>query len=293
MRLADGLLMACKAEAGPMSLPRLRSFIRTLVPPAPNPEFLVLTTAEGTGTYEWNPHQHPQPELIIAHSDYRALVNGSEVRLSAGDALLLRPSDWHQDCLRRGTTYTAIWFRLPLIDELFVAGAPAQAGVARGIGAAVAPFLELLAGGEATARLQDPAMAAIFWTVLSRLPAELLNPPFVGAPDDADRQALITCFERHVEEPLVISIVAKELGWSPRTLTRRCHELLGSAPAKAHSKIRLERAAQFLAHSTLSVQQVAETLGYANAFHFSRVFTKHHGKPPSLWRQIPSEASAR
>lgn len=271
-----------------MSLPRLRSFIRTTAPVAPQPEFLVLTSVESTGTYEWSPHQHPQPELIVAHSDYRALVNDTEVKLAAGDALLLRPSDWHQDFLRRGTKYTAIWFRLHTIADLYRPGAPAQARIARGIGAAVAPYLEVLAGGEITARLQDPTMASILWTVLANMPAEWLNPPFVEAPDDADRQLLIACFERHVEELLVVPTIAKELGWSPRTLTRRCHELLGASPAKAQAKIRLGRAAQLLAHSTLSVQQVAKALGYANAFHFSRVFTTYHGKPPSRWRHIPA-----
>ena len=271
-----------------VSLPRLRSSMRTRVPPVPQPEFLALTTVEGTGNYEWPPHQHPQSELIIAHSDYRALVNNAEVRLAAGDALLLCPQDWHQDCLRRGTKYTAIWFRHPHSAELFVAGAPAHARIARGIGSALAPYLDLLSGGESTARLQEPAMTAIFWTVIASLPADLLNPPFVGAPDDADRHALIACLERHSEEPTVVAVLAKELGWSPRTLNRRCQELLGAAPAKAQSHIRLERAAQLLAHSTLSVQHVAEALGYTNAFHFSRVFTKQYGKPPSQWRHRAS-----
>ncbi len=267
-----------------MSAPRLRTWIRTTLPPAPAPEFLLLTAVEGTGTYEWHTHQHPQSELIIAHSSYQASVNGVAVSLASGDALLLGPDDWHQDTLRRTSRYTALWFRLDGATALFVPGAPAHARVARGIGEALAPHLAVLTGGDATARLHDPAMATILWTVLAHLPPELLQPPFVSAPDDAERHLLLTCLERHLEQPLSVTALATELGWSPRTLTRRCRQLLGAGPAKAQATLRLERAAKFLAHSTLSIQHIADTLGYANAFHFSRVFAKHHGKPPSRWR---------
>ncbi len=274
-----------------MVMPRLRSWVRTPVPPAPMPEFLALTAVESTGSYTWYPHQHPQSELIIAHTPYRALVNDVEVALEAGDALLLGPDDWHEDRLRRGTRYTAVWFRLAGAAGLFVPGAPAHARVAHGVGEALAPHLALLTAGEPAARLQDPAMAAILWTVLGRLPPEMLQPPFVSAVEDAERQALVACLERNLERPLAVTALADELGWSARTLTRRCRTLLGGAPAKVQATMRLERAAQFLAHSTLSVQQVADALGYANAFHFSRVFARQYGKPPSLWRQSARDHS--
>lgn len=274
-------------------MPRLRSWVRIPVPAAPAPEFLALTAVEATGAYSWYPHQHPQSELIIAYTPYRALVNDVEVILAAGDALLLGPADWHEDHLRRGTRYTAVWFKLPGAATLFVPGAPATARIARGVGEALVPHLTSLTAGEGSARLHDPAMAAILWTVLGRLPPEMLQPPFVSVAEDAERQALVACLERHLEEPLAVTELASELGWSARTLTRRCRLLLGAAPAKAQAALRLERAAQFLAHSTLSVQQVADSLGYANAFHFSRAFAHHHGQPPSQWRKAQNSAAAK
>jgi AraC-like DNA-binding protein len=70
---------------------------------------------------------------------------------------------------------------------------------------------------------------------------------------------------------------------SASALTQRCRAALGAAPAQALAAYRMDHAAALL-HSGMRVKEVAEALGYADQFHFSRAFKRRHGKAPSLLR---------
>lgn len=77
-----------------------------------------------------------------------------------------------------------------------------------------------------------------------------------------------------------VSSLARALHIRPRTLQQRFHARVGGGPARwilarrmAHARLLLQRGA--------SVQATSERLGFANPFHFSRVFKRLCGVPPS------------
>ncbi|NUS43066.1 MAG: helix-turn-helix domain-containing protein [Mycobacteriaceae bacterium] len=80
--------------------------------------------------------------------------------------------------------------------------------------------------------------------------------------------SLVAAFERwvrrHVSQPLHIEAVAQHLGVTVRSLERATQAELGMSPRDFANDIRLERAAQLLRSTSLTVAAVASRVGYAD-----------------------------
>ena len=77
--------------------------------------------------------------------------------------------------------------------------------------------------------------------------------------------------------------VASRLGLSPRTLHRRL-SLEQTSFASLVDRIRFETACYLLEHSTASLEQVADLVGYAYSSGLSRAFRRWAGLSPREWR---------
>lgn len=51
------------------------------------------------------------------------------------------------------------------------------------------------------------------------------------------------------------------------------------------TKIRLEKAIELLKDTSLTVNEIAEAVGYKDARYFREIFVKHMGKTPSQYRK--------
>lgn len=82
--------------------------------------------------------------------------------------------------------------------------------------------------------------------------------------------------------------LAAEVGLSPEYLNRLFKKLTGLSLKETMTKIRLERARLLLRETSMNVTQVADSLGYANVYLFSKQFKDHFGMPPSKmrWRGV-------
>lgn len=67
--------------------------------------------------------------------------------------------------------------------------------------------------------------------------------------------------------------------------TRRFTRLFGVPPARFVVDSRLERAAQLLHETDMTVSEIADALGYRDLFFFSRQFKARQGVPPSALRR--------
>jgi AraC-like DNA-binding protein len=85
--------------------------------------------------------------------------------------------------------------------------------------------------------------------------------------------------------PPTLGDLARAAGVSKVHLTRLFHDRFGVPPVEAVRLARLDRAAALLAGTMLPVQSVARSAGFADAFHFSRIFRATYGCPPSAYRQ--------
>ena len=73
-------------------------------------------------------------------------------------------------------------------------------------------------------------------------------------------------------------------GLRAEALRLACQHAYGRSPLAQVTHLRLEQAATMLAGSQLSVAQIANEVGYENAFAFSTAFKRAWGASPAIWR---------
>lgn len=79
--------------------------------------------------------------------------------------------------------------------------------------------------------------------------------------------------------------LAKALGTSSRSLSRRMHDELGITPGKWLQARRLGYACTLLEDSTLTIAEVCHRIGYEDVASFSRLFSRTTGMTPTEYRR--------
>jgi transcriptional regulator GlxA family with amidase domain len=140
-----------------------------------------------------------------------------------------------------------------------------------------------LAGADAFAWAGlDAAAGAVLWELVRRLPPAAVAPAFrlhAEAVTFAGRAQ--ASFQAHLDRPVPVTTLARTAGMAARPFAAACRRHLGMSPLAAYTAVRIGHAAALLANGNLTVGEVAERLGFANPFHFSRVFRRHQGIAPS------------
>lgn len=80
---------------------------------------------------------------------------------------------------------------------------------------------------------------------------------------------------------------------SPRTLTRQFRSVLGRSPLEYLHHLRCERAKILLELTLQSVPTVAAACGYNDPTAFRRMFARHQGQTPGLYRTQHAVRSSR
>jgi AraC family transcriptional regulator len=88
----------------------------------------------------------------------------------------------------------------------------------------------------------------------------------------------------HLDDELDLNRVAAVACLSPHHWHRIYHAVYGETLAATVKRQRLHRAAGFLAHSSMTVEEVAARSGYPNVQSFTRIFRSVFGMPPGRYR---------
>ncbi|MBN1557783.1 MAG: helix-turn-helix transcriptional regulator [Lentisphaerae bacterium] len=230
--------------------------------------------------------------VLVATLGGNATVKAGRQRLrvQAGDVFVmppgvrfrersLGPDDWRWICLR-----------LDMADRLAPAAWDAQH-----------PFL--LRPGETGIR----AMAAVVETLHRRDPGVAyqavgdvlhLFAVLERVRDPAGRQPIAAFVVRacdvmreYLAEPLTVPDLARRCGMSTSALAHRFKKETGFTPMQWMRQERLRRARELLL-AGYSVSETAAATGFADTFHFSRVFRRHEGLPPGRFQRM-ARATAR
>jgi transcriptional regulator GlxA family with amidase domain len=93
---------------------------------------------------------------------------------------------------------------------------------------------------------------------------------------------LVERFDRwvrqHLGTAISLDVVADELATSKRTLTRRLNAVLGKTPVEYIQDLRIERAVHLLRTSELTVERIAEQVGYADGHTLRTLLRRRIGK---------------
>lgn len=79
--------------------------------------------------------------------------------------------------------------------------------------------------------------------------------------------------------------VAKQVGRSYESFRKRFAEETGSSPARFQKKRRIDMACTAIYAGSDNFKELAESLGFCDVYHFSKVFRQVVGSPPSVYRR--------
>ncbi|TDF95802.1 AraC family transcriptional regulator [Paenibacillus piri] len=88
-------------------------------------------------------------------------------------------------------------------------------------------------------------------------------------------------------QPISIEQMAQSLGYHRTHLSKMFKQHTGMSPMNFLLKIRMERA-KLLLQETLTIEQVASSVGFSDPLYFSKQFRKWFGRSPSDYRQDQS-----
>jgi transcriptional regulator GlxA family with amidase domain len=103
-------------------------------------------------------------------------------------------------------------------------------------------------------------------------------------PDLAVARALELMCQR-LGQRWTVEALARAVGLSRPAFAKRFTHALGSPPLRYLSELRLELAAGLLKSSDASLSELAQKVGYASEFAFSRAFKRRFGVAPSFFRR--------
>lgn len=114
---------------------------------------------------------------------------------------------------------------------------------------------------------------------------------FAKPADQPDKLRLL--WERvgsSLAEEWTLSKLAKQAGYSSEHLRRLCRKQLGRSPMHQVTYMRMRKATELLVNTDLTIEAIAQQVGYHNPFVFSNAFTKWIGWRPSEYRRKKVQA---
>lgn len=94
----------------------------------------------------------------------------------------------------------------------------------------------------------------------------------------------ITAMECNMSEPLGMTEIASEAGFSIRQLERKFKTAFGQTPAAFYRSLRLRRARALIEQTAMSIVEIAESCGFGSSSSFAKMFVREFGVSPSRLR---------
>jgi transcriptional regulator GlxA family with amidase domain len=91
--------------------------------------------------------------------------------------------------------------------------------------------------------------------------------------------------DEHLAERLTVTALARQCRLSEHHYSRVFHARLGRTPTRYIQERRVAVAAERLVSGPDPIERVAADAGFANRYHFTRVFTRCMGVPPATYRR--------
>jgi AraC family transcriptional regulator len=92
-------------------------------------------------------------------------------------------------------------------------------------------------------------------------------------------------YSAHLKARPTVQQVADAVHVSPSQLRRHFEEAAAASPKQIFTKLRLQKACEYLATTSMTLDEVASHCGFHGATDFCRVFARTHHTTPNHWRR--------
>ena len=96
---------------------------------------------------------------------------------------------------------------------------------------------------------------------------------------------MLDYIHNHFTEPIQIQQIADTASVSKRECLRCFNHIVGTSPKQYVIDLRIRKAKQLLAESTLSLAQICENCGFHDQSYFTKIFREETGYSPGKWRK--------
>lgn len=208
--------------------------------------------------------------------------------LRAGDALFLFPGVWHRYRPKNASGFKFYWARFhgAIITSLQQQSVitPTSPFFRCGLDDRIADAFEQLHDATSNeAQQSGPLAAAKTLEVVARVTAIHEPTPPRSKPFQIIRRARLL-IEKQPEIPPRIDDMIKGFDISRTQFFRAFRRETGQSPYGYRLHLCMHRACKLLRNSDLSVKEIAESMGFNNPYHFSKIFKKKIGQSPRHYR---------
>ena len=88
----------------------------------------------------------------------------------------------------------------------------------------------------------------------------------------------------HFSEELKLDMVAQRHGMSERNFSRRFKQAVGQTPSQFIQELRINNARDLLQYSNLSINEIADRVGFSDMSYFAKIFRKYLSVSPKEYR---------
>ncbi|MBS1860348.1 MAG: helix-turn-helix transcriptional regulator [Actinobacteria bacterium] len=231
--------------------------------------------------------------VFAGHGWYRDPSGRQEV--GAGDVIVVRPGARHWYGPDDDGTWSEAFviFEGPIFDLFFAAGIPGSEQPVRHVGAPE-PWIARIRAAIGAPPPGTPRAALEELLRFLLLLSALLGGDAAGGEADEDpiergRRLLAA----DLTADLSLAGVAAACGLPYETFRRRFTRELGVAPGRYRDEQRVEAARDLLRGTQMTHAAIAQVLGFADEYHFSRRFRALTGEPPREYRSGGSALGPR
>ena len=108
---------------------------------------------------------------------------------------------------------------------------------------------------------------------------------FLSAIKEPRLNKILQLIHQHPERQWTLDIISDVVGMSRATLQRKFKAGIGVSPMVYISRWRMAKAYQLLKHSNLSLEGIADVIGFSDARTLSHAFKDHYGNTPCQFRK--------
>ncbi|WP_152394466.1 AraC family transcriptional regulator [Paenibacillus guangzhouensis] len=107
-----------------------------------------------------------------------------------------------------------------------------------------------------------------------------------GQPNTPWIQEVLHFLQLHYAEPLRIEAIAHRFGFHRSYFTQHFKQKTEQSPQQYLQQLRLDRAKELLCSTSLSIGEIALSVGYPDLYMFSRAFKAQTGRSPTAYREV-------